>query len=101
MNAVIQDISRIWDFRKLSLQFSPYWGDPCIHCVDDDDNDLDEDDDCNNVDDDDEDDDDDDDNDVPSESNAHAAQEQLDNRSGALRDFPGITKQAKRIEIIN
>ena len=62
MNAVTQDISRFWDFRKLSPQFSPCSGDPCIHCDDDDDNNHDEDDDCNNVDDDD-----DDDNDVSSE----------------------------------
>ena len=66
VNAVTQDISRFWDFRKLSLQFSPCSGDPCIHCVDDDDCDHDEDDDCNNVDDD-NDDGNDDDNDVSSE----------------------------------
>ena len=62
VNTVIQDISRFWDFRKLSLQFiiSPCSEDkdPCIHCHDDDDNENDEDDD---------DDDDDDDNDVSSE----------------------------------
>ena len=52
VNAVTQDISRFWDFRKLSLQFSPCWRDPCIHCDADDDCDHDEDDDCNNVDDD-------------------------------------------------
>ena len=60
INSVIQDISRFWDFRKLSMQFSPCSGDkdPCIHCDDDDDNDNDEDDD-------DDDDDDDDNNDFP------------------------------------
>ena len=61
VNTVIQDISRVWDFRKLSLQFSLCSGDKdsCIYCDDDDDNENDEDDD--------DDDDDDDDNDVSSD----------------------------------
>jgi len=51
---LFREFPGFWDFRKLSLQFSPFLEDkhPCIHCDDDDDNDHDEGDDYNSVDDD-------------------------------------------------